>query len=74
VTNGGVLRVLVTGATGFVGRRDVSRLASERFPVVAVTRTSVRSLPTGVVGAVVPECNDPLKSYSGVTFFPGVTL
>lgn len=48
-------RVLVTGASGFIGRRVVRRFASEGFPVVAVSRAPAHSLPAGVVEAVVPE-------------------
>lgn len=47
--------VLVTGASGFIGRRVVQRFASEGFPVVAVSRAPARALPAGVVGAVIPE-------------------
>ena len=50
-----VPRVLVTGASGFIGRRVVQRFANEGFPVVAVSRAPARSLPAGVVGAVVHE-------------------
>lgn len=48
-------RVLVTGASGFVGRRVVQRFASEGFPVVAVSRSPARLLPAGAVGAIIPE-------------------
>lgn len=48
-------RVLVTGASGFIGRNVVQRFASEGYPVVAVTRAPARLLPAGAVGAIVPE-------------------
>lgn len=48
-------RVLVTGATGFIGRHIVQRMASEGYCLVAVSRVPGRSYPAGVVGVVVPE-------------------
>ena len=55
MTGSSLPRVLVTGASGFIGRRVVHRFASEGFPVVAVSRSPVRSLPAGAVAAIVPE-------------------
>ena len=48
-------RILVTGANGFIGRRVVHRFTGEGFPVLAVSRGPIPSLPPGAVGALVPE-------------------
>lgn len=50
----GVPRVLVTGSTGFIGRKVVERFAYEGCPVVAVSRSPAQSLPGGAMPAKVP--------------------
>jgi len=42
------VKVLVTGASGFVGRAVVTRLAGERYEILAAARSPAYDLPTGV--------------------------
>ena len=50
-----MFRVLVTGASGFIGQRVVRRLVADGHHVVAVSRSPVAQLPPGALSAVIPE-------------------
>ena len=60
--------VLVTGATGFLGRRVVERFARDGYPVVAGSRSAARladEFPAGV-RAVALDVTDPVSARSAV--------
>lgn len=63
------MKVLVTGASGFVGRAAVARLAADRHDVVAAARGPLNNLPSGVqqarLNALGGDCN-PLINSSAV--------
>lgn len=52
-------RILVTGASGFVGRPLVAALLGARYAVRAVTRRQV-SFPDSVEAAIVPDFTNPI--------------
>ncbi len=64
--------VLVTGATGFVGRGLVSALLKDKYSVIAATRSEVKDFPDGLaqlpVGEITPDNNwkDALKTVSHI--------
>ncbi len=45
-------KILVTGATGFIGRRLVSKLLAEGYPVRCLSRQAGADLPEGIEAAV----------------------
>src|SRR5664280_2391172 len=52
-------RILVTGASGFVGRPLVAALLRAGYVVQAVTRRQV-SLPDSVEAAIIPDLENPI--------------
>src|ERR1019366_7803002 len=52
-------RILVTGASGFVGRPLVAALLRAGYVVRAVTRRQV-SLPDSVEAAIIPDLKNPI--------------
>jgi UDP-glucose 4-epimerase len=52
--------ILVTGASGFVGRPTVAALARAGYAVRAATRKKTPSFPAGVKRVVVPDFTEPV--------------
>ena len=66
------LRVLITGASGFIGRALAARCVSDGFQVRGAVRNMTRAaaLPTGVEAAVVPDAGpdaDWAQALAGVS-------
>ena len=60
------MRVLVTGASGFVGRAVVARLAADGREVIAASRSPFASVPPGVAHCrmnTLGSIADPLTEY-----------
>lgn len=51
-------RVLITGATGFVGQALVTKLLATKFSVFALVRSDAAYLPCGINKVIVPDLAD----------------
>src|SRR5690349_18765043 len=63
------MRILVTGATGYVGSRLITALLAERHQVVAATRNPARLKRFGWFDEVTPvtlDASDPASAHTAI--------